>query len=416
MAFLAIRHLLARKGQTLLILLGILIGTMGYVVISGMILGVQDFLIQSIIENDAHVRISAREEPISPEEVRTSLFREGENVRWQQPPSGTRGSTHIEYAQGWFDRLERDPEVAAYTPNLTITAIFRRGGTSKSGRLIGTDAERQVRITSIQDSMVTGDFTDLGRTGDRIILGEGLLEKIGSRPGETVLISVGQGRPHPFKIVGVVRFGIPELDDNTAYAALADVQKINGTPSRISDIAVRLVDENRAEELAARWGRGSRENIKTWHEINEQILSAFKVQDAMRYIVTASILVVAGFGIYNVLSIVIANKKREIAILRSVGFDSGDVLRLFLYQGWILGGVAGGAGLALGALVCLYLASVQIYPENIADHGYLPFSFAPSIYLTGFGLALFSALVASILPARRASRMTPMDIIRAEQQ
>ena len=412
MVFLALRHLLARKKQTALIMLGIFIGTAGYVVISSMILGVQDFMRDSIIENDAHIRISAREEPVTPESIRTELFDANEFVRWRILPTGRRGHAHIQHAQGWFDRLQANPDVLAYTPNLITQVIFRRGSTTHSGTLIGTDPIRQVRITAIEDNIIEGSFLDIGHSGNRIVLGDGLLEKLGARVTETVLISVGKGEPEPFKIVGAFHIGIPQFDDTMAYGALGDVQKINRTPSRITDIAVRLVHPENAGNIAATWKSIAVERIRTWEDINEQILSAFKVQDAMRYIVTVAILIVAAFGIYNVLTIVITQKQREISILRSIGFDSGDILRLFLFQGWLMGAIGGLLGLGAGFLLCIYLGSVQFYPENVAMKGYLPFSFDPSIYLVGFCLAFSAAVIASILPARHASRLTPIDILR----
>lgn len=414
MFFLAIRHLFSRKRQTVLIMLGIFIGTLGYVVISSMILGVQEFLVRTIIENDAHIRISAREETLTPAIVKNELFEPDEHIHWLRPPSGTRGNNHIEYAQGWFDQLDRNPQVIAYAPNLIVQVIFRRGDTSRAGRLTGTNPFRHIRITAIEESMVFGRFEDLGHSGNRIVLGSELMKSLGADHGDSVFVSAGRTSPEPFKIVGSFRFGIPELDESTAYAALGDVQKLNRTPSRISDISVRLSDANLAGEIAADWNLFSRDRLRTWEENNERILSAFVVQDAMRFVVSFSILVVAGFGIYNILTIVISQKKREIAILRSIGFDSGDVLRLFLIQGWLIGVVGGALGALLGYLVCLYLGTIQIYPENIADHGHLPFSFAPSIYATGFLLAFFSSVVSSILPAYQASKLTPIDIIRSE--
>lgn len=394
-------------------MLGIFIGTAGYVIISSMILGVQQFLVETIIENDAHIRITAREEQITPESVKAATYDSTDFVRWLRQPSGQRGNLHIEYAQGWFDTLDRSPDVLAYTPNLVIQVIFRRGSVTRAGRLTGTDPLRHVRITSISESMTAGRFEEIGSSGARLVMGQELMKNLGATIGDTISVSAG-GRPQPFKIVGTYYFGIPELDEATAYGALTDVQILNNSPSKISDISIRLIDPELADELVADWSLLSRDRLRTWRKTNERFLSAFQVQDAMRYVVTIAILSVAGFGIYNILTIVISQKKREIAILRSIGFDQRDVLSLFLIQGWIIGIAGGLAGLFFGYLVCRYLSTVQIYPENVADNGRLPFSFALSIYATGFLLAFLSSVISSILPARAASRLTPIDIIRSE--
>lgn len=417
MYFLALKHLLSRKKQTLLIVLGIFIGTMGYVVISGMILGVKEYLISQLINNDAHVKIMAREEPISEQEITDSMyFDEDIYVHWIVPPVGRRGSKHIEYPQGWFDRLAESPDVVAYTPGLAIQILFRRGQETVVGQLTGTYSGNLARITNINDNMVEGRFEDIGESGNRIVAGDGLLERLGARVGDTILLSAGKGELQPFKIVGSFHFGLPGVDDYSAFGALPDIQKLNNTPSEISYISVRLADVNRAGEISERWRLLGHDKVQSWEEANAQFLSAFKVQDGMRYVVTFAILVVAGFGIYNVLTIMVNQKKQEIAILRSIGFNSHDISRLFLTQGIILGVAGGLIGLLAGYLLCLYLGSIQVYPDKVMKGGRLPFSYNISIYVIGFFLAFLSSIVASILPARAAGRMTPIDIIRQEAE
>ena len=142
-------------------------------------------------------------------------------------------------------------------------------------------------------------------------------------------------------------------------------------------------------------------------------MEIFTLQDVIRYTISVAILIVASFGIYNVLSIMVNQKRREIAILRSIGYSPHKILELFLIQGIMLG--IGGAitGLVVGNGVKRYVETIKFGGPHMAfDH--LLMSYAPSIYVTGFLLAFVSALVASILPARAASKLTPIDIIRSE--
>ncbi len=416
MYFLALKHLLSRKKQTLLIVLGIFIGTMGYVVISGMILGVKEYLISQLINNDAHIKIMAREESITEKSITDSIFDSETTVKWIIPPVGRRGSKHIEYPQGWFDRLSESPNVVAYTPGLAAQVLYRRGQETVVGQITGTYAASLARITNINDNMVKGRFEDIGESGNRIVCGDGLLETVGARVNDTILISSGMSELQPFKITGSFHFGLPGIDDRTCFGALPDVQKLNNTPSEISYISVRLADVNQAGQIAKQWAHVSNDKVQSWEEANAQFLSAFKVQDGMRYVVTFAILIVAGFGIYNVLTIMVNQKKQEIAILRSIGFDSHDISKLFLTQGIILGVAGGLLGLLAGYLMCLYIGSIQVYPDKVMKGGKLPFSYNSSIYVIGFFLAFLSSIVASILPARAAGRMTPIDIIRQEAE
>jgi lipoprotein-releasing system permease protein len=414
MSFLAIRHLLSRKKQTLFIMLGIFIGCMGYIIISSMIIGVQHFLMNQVIENDAHIRIKAKEETIYPNQIKEKLFSENEFVNWIIPPRGERGSNSISHPMGWFEKLDKDPRVITYMPNLSTQVILRKNNRSVASVLVGTDPFRQIKITSIQENMESGKFTDMGKTGNRLVLGDGLLKKLGASLNDYILVSGTKGEAEPFRIVAVFHLGLPQIDETFAYAPLSSVQKLNRTPSKISEIAIGLIDPNISNELAVEWSKYSKDQIQTWQEKNEQFLSAFKVQDFMRYMVTAAILVVAGFGIYNILTIVINQKKKEIAILKSIGYESKQIMQLFLIQGIIMGIGGGLLGLLSGFLLTSYLSSLKLYPENFAMKGKIPFAFDFSIYLTGFLLAVFSSIIASIFPALQASKLTPIEIIRSE--
>ena len=416
MLYLALKHILSRKKQTFLIILGIMIGSMGYVVISGVILGVQNFITYQLINNDAHIRIQARDEPVNEQQVKDSMYRENEYVMWISPPSGRRGNLYIEHPHGWFDKLSSDPDVVAYTPSLTAQVIFRRGHNTVVGAVNGVFPQDLARITNINDNMVKGKLEDIGQSGNRIVVGVGLMEKLGAKMNDTILLSSGFSSPEPFKIVGYFRFGIKPIDDGISYGALNQIQNLNKTPSRISNIAVRISDVNKAGEMAEEWSLISREKVLSWQEANQNILSAFTVQNTMRYVVSAAILIVAGFGIYNVLTIMISQKQQEIAILRSIGYNSFEITELFLLQGLILGIAGGMAGMLSGFAISVFLGSLQVYPKEFIRGGHIPIAYEFSIYYTAFLLAFFSSVIASILPARQAGKLTPMEIIRRESQ
>jgi lipoprotein-releasing system permease protein len=416
MFFLALRHLSSRKQQTIFILLGILLGTTGYVVISAMMMGFQEFLKDQLINNDAHVKISARNEPITPASLREVFFRDEDLIHWLSPPSGRRDSQHIENPLGWIRRLEADPRVLAFVPQLNAQVIFRRAKVSVTGRIVGTDPLRQSQVTNIPSYIQEGSFSDIGQSGNRLILGTGLLEKLGARVSETVLVSVGKANPVPFKIVGSFQLGITTVDDSTAYGALRDIQRLNQTPSQISDISIRLADVTEARSLAEQYAEFTLEKVQSWDQANANFLSVFKTQDIVRNSMTIAILIVAGFGIYNILSILVNQKKREIAILRSIGFEAKDISRLFFSQGLVLGTLGGLIGLGVGFLVAAYIETIPVAPGRIGASGHMIISYSPLIYLKAFLLALGSATVASWIPARAAGKLLPIEIIRTENE
>jgi lipoprotein-releasing system permease protein len=315
------------------------------------------------------------------------------------------------YPQGWFDRLHDDANVHAFAASLNVNVILSRRDIKRAGSLSGIEPEKFTRVTALEDYMVEGSLLDLGGGGNKIVLGDGLMERLGARLGESIKVSAGTDEPRPFKIVGKLHLGVREVDNIIMLAALRDVQQLNKTPGRINEISVSLVDMERAQELADSWKIISHDNVESWIEANASFLQIFKLQDFIRYTISVAILLVASFGIYNVLSILVNQKRREIAILRSIGYSPHKILELFLIQGIMLG--IGGAitGLLVGVMIKRYMQTIEFTGMGI-DH--LLMSYAPSIYIIGFLLAFVSSLVASILPARAASKMTPIDIIRSE--
>jgi len=412
MFFLALRHLLSRKRQTLLILIGISLGTTMYVVISGMQLGMREFTLDRLLQNIAHIRISARDRPIDAAEMTERFFGPEAAVRWIVPPSGKREEAHIVYPQGWFDRLRENPGVVAYAPGLSLNVIISRRQSKYPGNLSGIEPEKTMRVTAMEKYMTHGSLRDLTGGGNKLIVGEGVLERLGVRIDDFIRVSTGVGETRPFKIVGTWKLGVKQVDDVLMLASLRDVQALNRTPGRINEINVRLVDFNRAQQVADELELVARDNVESWSETNANFLQIFFIQDIVRYSVTAAILIVAGFGIYNVLSIMVTQKRREIAILRSIGFAPRKILLLFMEQGLMLGAAGAFIGLPLGFALCQYIGSIEVTFTGVGSH--LLISYAPSIYLAGFLLAFISALLASYLPAQAASKLTPIDIIRSE--
>jgi lipoprotein-releasing system permease protein len=413
MLFLALRHLFSRKRQTILILLGISLGTMIYVIISGIQLGMREYIMSRLLDNAPQIKITARDRTIDRKEMTERFFPRNDIVHWIVPPAGKREEAHIQYPEGWFERLRNDPDVIAYAPSLHISVIVSRGADRYPGTLTGIEPEKQMQVNQLEKYMVHGSLRDLSGGGNKLIVGDGVLDRLGVRIGDVIQVSAGTGDPRPFKIVGTLHLGVKQVDDTLMFASLGDVQQLNRTPGRISEIDVRLVDLNMARTLADRWKLYARENVESWDEANANFLQIFTIQDISRNTITIAILIVAGFGIYNVLSIMISQKRREIAILRSIGFPPRKILELFLTQGIMLGLSGAVIGLVTGHLANLYIASIKLgFSMGAGNH--LLVSRAPSIYIVGFLLAIVSALLASFLPARAASKLTPLEIIRSE--
>lgn len=413
MIFLAIRYLLGKKRQSILTLLGVFFGTMAYVSVSGFFLGFQGFAVQQLVNNNAQIHIQAREDFISPHQLDPYFYQDVSHVFWVTPPSGSLGYLGVQNPQSWYDRLAADPRVKAYSPLLSAPALFTLAGISVSANLIGCNPEQQSKVTSVADYMIEGKFTDIASGGNRLILGDELMRRLGAGINTNVIVSVGNQSSAPFKVVGRFATG-NRFADLQAYGQLGDVQRVNLTPNRVNEIAVKLHDYSIAGAVAKSWSMIASERTESWDQQNANILAIFAIQTALRFAMILTVVVVAGFGMYNVLNIMVNQKKQDIAILHSMGFDTFDVVTLFLSQGIIIGIIGSSLGLVSGYFFCRYLQTLSFFvssPTNPGGHLLISLSFW--IYVQAALVAIISVSLASILPARAAGRLTPIDIIRS---
>jgi len=402
-----------RKKQTLFTLLGVFLGTMAYVSVSGFFKGFQGYMVQQLIDNTAQIHIQARQDYLIDHELDQAFYHQDfMHVFWSPPPSGLLGYLEVQNPQSWFVRLAADQRVEAFSPLMTAPSLFTLAKTSVSANLIGCDPVQQARVTSIAKYMTEGKFADIAGGGNRVILGDELMKRLGASIDQTVLVTVGTLTAVPMKVVGRF-FSGNRGSDLQAYGAINDVQRMNGTPNRVNEIAVRLKDYTQAALIADSWSLIAPEKIESWDQQNVNILSMMKMQTALRFTMIFAILLVAGFGIYNVLNMTVTQKRQDIAILRSMGYDTFDIVSLFFSQGMIVGVVGAFFGLICGYFFCRYLQTISFYPPNSSRMGEtLHIALSAPIYVQATLFALLAASVASILPSRSAGKLTPIEIIR----
>jgi lipoprotein-releasing system permease protein len=386
---------------------------MSYVGVSGFFKGFQGYMVQQLIDNTAQIHIQARQDVLTDHELDRAFYDSNVgHVFWSSPPSGLLGYLGVQNPQGWYARLAADRRVEAYSPLISAPVLFTLARNSVSSTLIGCDPLQQSRVTSIARYMAEGKFTDIAGGGNRVIMGDELMRRIGAAKDQIVLVSVGTRKAVPMKIVGRYLSG-NRGSDLQAYASLNDVQRLNGTPNRVNEIAVRLTDYTMAASMARSWTLIAPEKIESWDQQNINILSVIKMQTTLRFTMIFAILLVAGFGIYNVLNMTVTQKRQDIAILRSMGYDTFDIVALFFSQGIMVGITGAAFGLVSGYLLCRYLQTISFFPPGSSHAGEtMHIAFDVGIYLQATLLALLAAAIASILPARAAGKLTPIEIIR----
>ncbi len=299
-------------------------------------------------------------------------------------------------------------------PTLIGQAILRYGTRDVTATLLGIEPERERLVTNIEKDLIAGHLEDLRSTANALILGVDVAGKLGAGVGDTITVVSPANVTLTMKIAGLIQTGLASIDAGQAFALLKTAQVLQDRPNVVNQIRIRLADVRRAEPVA-RWIEDRfRYRTESWEETNRNVLSLFVIQNAIIYSVVGAILLVAAFGIYNIVSTVVYEKTRDIAILKSLGLTERDIQAIFVVEGVAVGLL----GALLGALVGLgmieLLAQVRFQGSGTVLRGREGFILARELwpYLAGGAFALLASGLAAFIPARRAARLNPVDIIR----
>lgn len=397
-----------RRRQTLVSVLGVALGVAFFIAISAMMRGFQIYFIQQVIDVQPHITIKDETRHPTPQAAEIALPDGAVAINGVKPIDRVRG---IRAAGEKLAILEAIPGAAA-APILTGTALLRYGARDVTVTVTGIDPPRYTRVSNIAKDMLQGRLDDLRSTANGLIIGDSLALRLGVQMGDTVVAISPRGVSLQMKIVGIFHTGLANLDQTAGYVLLKVNQVLQDRPNVVNQILLRLTDVTRAEPLAREIEDRFGERTESWEEQNRNILTVFVIQNAIMYSVTGAILLVAAFGIYNIISTVVFEKTRDIAILKSLGFTEGDIQRLFLVQGLIAGILGAVLGCLLGQLMIEGLAQVRFATETPAGNDRFLLARDWRIFAVASFFAIASAALAAVIPARRAARLDPVQIVR----
>ena len=271
----------------------------------------------------------------------------------------------------------------------------------------------KARLYNIDDYIVEGTAQDLKNSENGILLGAGLAKKMSLKEGDRVQVSTIKGDVFPLKIVGIYQSGIADIDNIQSYANLKTVQRILGEAQNyVTDINVKLYDINEATTMASSLGKQFQVKATSVNEANAQFETGSNIRNLITYAVSITLLIVAGFGIYNILNMLIYEKMKDIAILKATGFSGTDVQLIFMSQAMIIGALGGILGLFVGFVLSKLIDNVAFETEALPTITTYPINYNIWYYIIGISFALISTFVAGWLPSNKAKRIDPVRIIR----
>lgn len=406
----AFRHILVRKRQSIVSLLGIMIGVAFFLAISSMMQGSQKDFIRRLVDNAPHITVSDTYRNPTRQPVNILYPSGAVELRNVKPLTETRG------LRGYRQILETIRTIPGLRASAVLTgqALLSFAGKDVNIVMNGMIPGEIRDITTIDEHMVHGTVDDLIANRGGVIVGTELMRTMALDIGDNITLAAATGQVRTFKIVASFRTGRSEYDLTQVFADIKRVQAMMNRANRANTIIINLDDPQAARDVARSIENRIGYKAVSWQESSEDILNTLMIRNIIMYTVVSAVLVVAAFGIYNIISTIVMEKLRDIAILKSMGFRARDIKRIFLVQGFLLGLAGILTGLPLGCLLMLGLGQIIFRPPGI-DPLKMPIDWGAPQFLIAAAFAMGAAIMASWLPARKGASVLPVSILRGSQ-
>jgi len=406
--------LMARLKQTLIAAVGVTFSITMFITLLSFMGGLNSMLDGLVINRTPHVRLYNEILPAKHQPIDVSSDYQGDyNFVSSIKPKNERPD--LRNSGAIIRTLRGDKRVLGVAPKINAQVFFNVGSIDLSGVVNGIDVEEENRLFTFSDYVVAGDYMDLKNTPNSIILGKGLAEKMLASVGDVVQITTSRGERIQLKVVGYFQSGLQDIDKVQSYASLNTTQKMLGVPnSYITDLQVKLLDMNEAPAVAKEMEATFDVEAIDIQTANSQFETGSFVRTLISYAVGITLLVVAGFGIYNILNMMIYEKMDSIAILKATGFSGKDVNRIFITIAMTIGLVGGVFGLLFGLGLSAIIDQIPFDTQALPTIKTYPVNYNPKFYIIGGIFSLVTTYFAGYFPSRKASKVDPVVIIRGK--
>jgi len=407
-------HLLTKFKQTSTAGLGVTFGIAAYITLVSFMTGLNKMLDDLILNQTPHVHIyneiePSKKQPIDYYDAFKNTFRVVHSIKPKQ------SQRKIHNALPIIKYLNQDNNVRGAIPQVKSQMFYIAGTIEIGGNLTGIHPLEEARLFNFQNYIVKGSAEALHKSDNGILLGIGIAKKMSLDIGDRVKISTITGDVFPLKIVGFYQSGIADLDNIQSFTNIKTVQRILGEADNyITDINVKLHDISLAYPLSKKIEQQFDLKAIDVKTANAQFETGVTIRNLITYAVSITLLIVAGFGIYNILNMLIYEKMNDIAILKATGFSGKDVQMIFLSQAMIIGVAGGILGLLIGLGLSNLINNLPFNTEALPTIETYPVNFNPWFYVIGITFALISTFFAGYLPSQKAKKIDPVRIIRGQ--
>ena len=396
----ALRFMRDGLAQTLLIIAGVTLGVAVITFMSALLSGLQANLFRRTLNYQAQIVV------LPPEEVARAL-RDASPARSAaivQPR--TQRLRSIDQWQRVRAQIAQLPDVVAIAPVVSGPGLAIRGDANKAISITGFDPETYLRVIALTDKVVAGTAN---LTGSDILIGTELADDLGATLGDKLRVTTASGAAQTLQIAGIFDFGNKGVNSRNVYVTLRVAQSLLDVAGGVTSIELNVTDPFAAERVAQTIQAQTGLEADSWIKTNEQFFSAINAQTLSNNFIRFFVALTAALGIASVLVVSVVQKSREIGILRAMGTSRGQVLRLFLIQGALMGLAGSLFGSLLGFLFLNFWRGIARNPDGTQM---FVVNFEPQLFLYAAGGATLVGILAAMVPARRAARLDPVVAIR----
>jgi lipoprotein-releasing system permease protein len=409
--YIALRYLLSHKRQSLVCVAGVTISVTMFITMVALMKGFEDKFIVETVESSGHITIDDE-----PRETRTKILE-----RIYTDPNALIAVSNvkprenvkkIKNAAGLMQQLRHLRGIVAVAPEVDGDAIATYGTKTLNISVLGVDPEEQLRVTTIGKDMVEGNFNRLRTTADGLIIGRGISDLLGAKLNDEITLASNTGGRTTARVVGIFATGVTPVDYSRAYMLINSAQTLLDKKNIINNIVVRTEDYTKAQAYAAQIESIAGYKTESWQETNANFLKIFALQSIITYIITGALLIVAAFGVLNILVMAVLERVNDIAILKSFGLSRADITWIYVFQGLMIGFIGTVLGEIIGKLGIEGLRRLPIQVEGLIKSEGLLMSENRGMYISAFISSMVIVLLAAVYPARRAASYDPVEVIR----
>lgn len=403
--YIALRFLTHRKRALLLSLSGVVFGVAFFICMQAQTQGFAKYFIESTLGSNGALVVRSRFEPrqvgsIVPRKTSKS------NAARRQYFEGITNANEVMRVSRQFSN------VVSCSPVLRGTLSARSGFENATVDLYGIEPALHVQTTDIAHQVIDGSLDDFRNKPNSVVVGSRLAETLNVEVGDTVQLLSPGGQYRRFAVAAIARSGVGAIDATRIYSHARVAQTLLHKPYAASMIIYKLRDPDRAPALATHFENLFQHDAASWQEREASTLQLFLTLRLSAAITVSLVILLAGFGIFNVLTMTVLSKMKEIAILRSMGYRRRDISAIFLWQGGLIAAAGSIIGCGIGALLTLGVSKIPIRMRGLISTDYFVVAWDWRHYVWAIVLAMISIFIASYVPARRAAELPPVVTLR----